>query len=79
MPQVDGGLIKERARRLREAGEAALRKRLEAELGKTREVLIESTSQGRTDHFLPVAIVGEMPGAVRRLTISGHDGARLTV
>ncbi|HZR71915.1 tRNA (N(6)-L-threonylcarbamoyladenosine(37)-C(2))-methylthiotransferase MtaB [Bradyrhizobium sp.] len=79
MPQVDGGLIKERARRLREAGEAALRKRLEAELGKTREALIESTSQGRTEHFLPVAIVGEMPGAVRRLTISGHDGARLTV
>ena len=31
------------------------------------EVLIESATQGRTEHFLPVAISGEMPGAVRRL------------
>ena len=79
MPQVEVGLIKERARRLRAAGEAALRNRLEAEVGKTREILIESATQGRTEHFLPVAIGGETPGVVRRLTISGHHGARLTV
>ena len=79
MPQVEVGLIKERARLLRAAGEAALRNRLEAEVGTTREVLIESATQGRTEHFLPVAISGEVPGAVRWLAISGHDGARLTV
>jgi threonylcarbamoyladenosine tRNA methylthiotransferase MtaB len=79
MPQVEVGLIKERARRLRAAGEAALRNRLEAEVGKTREILIESATQGRTEHFLPVAIGGETPGVVRRLTISGHHGARLTI
>ena len=79
MPQVEAGLIKERASRLRAAGEAALRHRLEAEVGKTREILIESVPQGRTEHFLPVAIGGEAPGTVRRLMISGHDGARLTV
>src|SRR5437762_6037920 len=62
MPQVAGGEIKERARRLRAAGEAALRKRLAAEVGTTRQVLIESGKQGRTEHFLPVAICGEMPG-----------------
>ena len=77
MPQVEGGLIKQRAGRLRAAGEAALRRRLESEIGKVREVLIESATQGRTEHFLPVAISGETPGTVRRLTISGHDGARL--
>jgi threonylcarbamoyladenosine tRNA methylthiotransferase MtaB len=79
MPQVEGGAIRERARRLRAAGDAALRKRLAAEIGQTREVLIESATQGRTEHFLPVAICEETPGAVRRLTMSGHDGARLTV
>jgi threonylcarbamoyladenosine tRNA methylthiotransferase MtaB len=79
MPQVPRPAIKERARRLRAAGEAALRKRLAAEIGATREVLIESATQGRTEHFLPVAIDGETPGKVRRLAIAGHDGARLTV
>jgi len=79
MPQVEGGLVKERARRLRNAGEAALRRRFESEIGATRQVLIESASQGRTEHFLPVAISGETPGAVHRLAISGHDGSRLVV
>jgi threonylcarbamoyladenosine tRNA methylthiotransferase MtaB len=78
MPQVAGQTIKERARRLREDGAVALRRRLGAELGATREVLIESDRQGRTEHFLPVAISREAPGSVRRLEIIGHDGARLT-
>ncbi|MGB9173688.1 MAG: tRNA (N(6)-L-threonylcarbamoyladenosine(37)-C(2))-methylthiotransferase MtaB [Bradyrhizobium sp.] len=79
MPQVEGGLIRDRGRRLRAAGEAALAKRLEAEIGRVREVLIESATQGRTEHFLPVAISGDMPGTVRRLAIASHDGARLAV
>jgi threonylcarbamoyladenosine tRNA methylthiotransferase MtaB len=41
--------------------------------------LIESATQGRTEHFIPVAICGDTPGAVRALTVTGHDGARLTV
>jgi len=79
MPQVAGQTIKGRARRLRTAGDVALRQRLAAEIGAMREVLIESDRQGRTEHFLPVAILGERPGSVRRLEIVGHDGARLTV
>ncbi len=78
MPQLRGGEIRERAKRLRATGEAALKRRLVSELGATRQVLIESATQGRTEHFVPVAITGEMPGAVRALTITGHDGARLT-
>jgi threonylcarbamoyladenosine tRNA methylthiotransferase MtaB len=79
MPQVEGGLVRERAGRLRAAGGAALRRRLEMEVGKTRDVLIESSTQGRTEHFLPVVIRGATPGTVRQLAISGHDGARLLV
>ena len=77
MPQLRGDVVKDRARRLRAAGEAALRRRLEAEVGATRQVLIESPTQGRTEHFLPVAITGDTPGAVRTLVVKAHDGARL--
>jgi len=79
MPQVKGGAIRERAKQLRASGEVALRRRLASELGATRQVLIEGATQGRTEHFLPVAISGETPGAVRTLTIMGNDGIRLTV
>jgi threonylcarbamoyladenosine tRNA methylthiotransferase MtaB len=79
MPQVAGAAIKERAKRLRAVGEAALQKRLASEVGAERNVLIESATAGRTEHYLPVAICGEMPGAVRRLAIAGHDGTRLTI
>jgi threonylcarbamoyladenosine tRNA methylthiotransferase MtaB len=78
MPQVVGSEIKERAKRLRMAGEAALQTRLASEVDATREVLIESATAGRTEHFVPVAIAGEAVGSVRRLVIAGHDGARLT-
>jgi threonylcarbamoyladenosine tRNA methylthiotransferase MtaB len=79
MPQVNGNTIKARAKRLRASGEAALQRRLTSEIGATREVLIESASQGRTEHFLPVAITGEVPGTVRAFTITGNDGVRLRV
>jgi len=78
MPQVAGPVIKERAKRLRAAGEAALRRRLQAEIGATRDVLIESEGQGRTEHYLPVAVVGERVGSVVSRRIAGSDGERLT-
>jgi threonylcarbamoyladenosine tRNA methylthiotransferase MtaB len=79
MPQVSGEVIKQRAKRLRETGEAALQRRLALEVGSTRQVLIEGPTQGRTEHFIPVAIAGAATGMVRALKIVGHDGARLTV
>ena len=77
MPQVAGSAIKERARRLRVAGEVALRQRLQAEIGAMRDVLIESEGQGRTEHYLPVAIAGERVGSVVPRKITGGDGERL--
>ena len=79
MPQVPGDVIKQRAKRLRAAGEAALQRRLASETGATRKILIESTKQGRTEHFLPVAIADGNPGDVLALTVSGNDGTRLLV
>lgn len=78
MPQVASTTIRERARRLRAAGEAALTARLAADVGQRRQVLIESASQGRTEHFLPVAIAGATAGTVRELAITGTLGGRLT-
>src|SRR3954465_13045967 len=45
MPQLDRAVVKDRARRLREKGEAALATHLAGEVGATREVLIESAMQ----------------------------------
>ncbi len=78
MPQVAGPAIKERAKRLRAAGEAALLQRLQAEIGATRDMLIESDGQGRTEHYLPVAIAGGQVGRVVSVRIAGSDGERLT-
>jgi threonylcarbamoyladenosine tRNA methylthiotransferase MtaB len=77
MPQVAGTVIKDRAKQLRAAGEAALRRRLQAEIGARREVLIESEGQGRTEHYLPVAIGDARVGSVVSAKIAGHDGERL--
>jgi len=79
MPQVEGHAVRERAKRLRATGEAALQRRLNSEFGHIRQVLIESATQGRTEHFIPVAIGGDSPGAVRALAITGNDRGRLTV
>ncbi len=78
MPQVQGAVVRERARRLRGAGEQALRQRLESEIGAERSVLAESLTQGRTEHFVPVALTDAVPGEVRAMRITGHDGTRLT-
>ncbi len=77
MPQVDGRIVKERARRLRVTGGAALQRRLAFDVGSERQVLIESATQGRTEHFVPVAISGMNQGEVRSLRATSHDGARL--
>jgi threonylcarbamoyladenosine tRNA methylthiotransferase MtaB len=78
MPQLDRGLIKERARRLREKGEAALRAHLVREIGARRRVLAESPALGRTEQFLPVRLAqAAAPGAMLDLTIADHDGRTL--
>src|SRR4051794_3703222 len=79
MPQLAGTVIKERAKRLRGTGEAALKQRLQAEIGTTREVLIEGEGQGRTEHYLPVAIADGQVGSILPLRIVGGDGERLVV
>jgi len=77
MPQVDGRAIKERAARLRAAGEAAYRRHLERLVGTRQSILVERDGLGRTEGFTLAAIEGGAPGSILAATITGQDGARL--
>jgi threonylcarbamoyladenosine tRNA methylthiotransferase MtaB len=54
MPQVPPALVRERAARLRRAGDAALAAELRRRLGSAGDVLIEQPGQGRTDFYASV-------------------------
>jgi threonylcarbamoyladenosine tRNA methylthiotransferase MtaB len=78
MPQVPHPLRKERARVLRRDGEAALRRHLEAEIGTSRRVLVESNDIGRTEPFTPVRLSAHAePGVLIDVSIASHDGKHL--
>jgi len=78
MPQLDHTIIKERARRLREKGEAALRRHLASEVGAQRRVLTERGGIARTEQFTPVRLAAPVePGLFLDLSIAGHDGRQL--
>lgn len=78
MPQVRGETIRERARILREKGEAALAVRLAREIGQRRDVLMEGASFGRTEHFMPVQVSSpSVRGDIRPLVIAGHEAGQL--
>jgi threonylcarbamoyladenosine tRNA methylthiotransferase MtaB len=78
MPQVDRADVKERARRLREKGETALRGHLDRELGRRRRVLTESKSLGRTEQFMPVRLAASIePGVMLDVTMKAHNGRQL--
>ncbi|MGB7256886.1 MAG: tRNA (N(6)-L-threonylcarbamoyladenosine(37)-C(2))-methylthiotransferase MtaB [Pseudolabrys sp.] len=78
MPQVDRSLVKERARRLREKGEAALRHHLDAQIGARPRVQTESPGIARTEQFTPVRLAAVcQPGMMLDVTIAGHDGRQL--
>jgi len=78
MPQISREVIKDRARRLREKGEAALRRHLDAQVGRRHRVLTESRELGRTEHFTHARLAAPMePGIILEVTVAGHDGRQL--
>jgi threonylcarbamoyladenosine tRNA methylthiotransferase MtaB len=86
MPQVRREAIKERSRRLRLKGEAALAQHLAAQVGTRRRVLVENRESGRTEHFTQVRLDARLtarldapiePGVIVDAAIIGHDGRRL--
>jgi threonylcarbamoyladenosine tRNA methylthiotransferase MtaB len=78
MPQVPHGVIKERARRLREAGARRLRQHLDRQVGRRLSVLAERGGIGRAEDFTPVRLPESTePGGMHSLAITGHDGHKL--
>jgi len=78
MPQVLHATVKQRALLLRQQGEAALRRHLEAQIGAHRRVLTELNGIGRTEQFTAVRLSAPAgPGQMLDLTIANHNGKQL--
>ncbi|MGR3551845.1 tRNA (N(6)-L-threonylcarbamoyladenosine(37)-C(2))-methylthiotransferase MtaB [Pseudooceanicola sp.] len=78
MPQVRGPAIKERAARLRSAGEARVSKHLAAQVGTRQPVLMEGPRMGRTEQFAEVRFATDQPeGQIITAEITSHDEASL--
>ncbi|MEP4754176.1 MAG: radical SAM protein, partial [Nitratireductor sp.] len=77
MPQLDRRIVKDRAARLRAAGEAAYGAHLETLVGSTQKLLIERDGIGRTEGFALAAVAAGAPGEIVSARITGHDGALL--
>jgi len=77
MPPVAPEIVKARAERLREAGDAALRAHLEAQTGKVLRVLTERHGIGRTEDFSRVKIGDVPPLQLIDVVITGNDGKML--
>jgi threonylcarbamoyladenosine tRNA methylthiotransferase MtaB len=80
MPQVQGATIKDRAARLRTAGEARVAAHLSEQVGQTHRILMENPRMGRTEQFTEVAFATDQPeGRIVTARITGHDGRQLIV
>jgi threonylcarbamoyladenosine tRNA methylthiotransferase MtaB len=77
MPQVDPGLRKARAARLREAGARARARFFQRQIGTTADVLVEKPGFGHSEHFAPVKGVDGRPDTIIRTRITGTTGDRL--
>ena len=78
MPPVKGPVIKERARRLREAGEAALRRHLARQVGRTLNGLVEREGFARADDFTEIAFTGAAPqGEIVPIRVTGVAGDKV--
>jgi threonylcarbamoyladenosine tRNA methylthiotransferase MtaB len=80
MPLLEKTVIKERAKRLREAGAKRVETHLEAQIGKAHSVLMENPRMGRTEGFTEVQFETDQPvGQIVPAVISGRTLTNLRV
>ena len=80
MPAVHGALIKQRAARLRHAGDARVQAHLAKQVGAEHRVLMESPTMGRTEQFTEVQFDDpQSEGAIVHARIRGFRGIALLV
>jgi len=76
--QVNGAVIKDRAARLRAAGDAQVDKHLAQQIGRQHHILMENPHMGRTEQFTEVRFAtAQTEGALVTATIIGSDGTQL--
>lgn len=77
--QVNGNVIKDRAARLREAGERQVAAHLAAQVGRAHRILMENPHMGRTEQFTEVTFANPQPeGQIVEVVITGVQGAQLS-
>jgi threonylcarbamoyladenosine tRNA methylthiotransferase MtaB len=77
MPQLTRPVIKERAARLRAAGEAGLQRHLARQVGQTVLALMERPGLARAPDFTEIEVTGEATiGRLVPVTLTGHTASR---
>jgi threonylcarbamoyladenosine tRNA methylthiotransferase MtaB len=77
MPQLDRALIKERAARLRLAGQKLHQSHLDTMVGTQQRLLVENNGLAHTENFTLVAAPGLRPRDLVQVAITGHNGKHL--
>ncbi|MGG6894035.1 MULTISPECIES: tRNA (N(6)-L-threonylcarbamoyladenosine(37)-C(2))-methylthiotransferase MtaB [Rhizobium] len=77
MPQLDRGLIKDRAARLRAAGQRLHQAHLDKMVGTRQWLLVENNGLAHTENFTLVATPGLRPRDLVQVAITGHNGKHL--
>lgn len=78
MPQVEGGLRKERAKILRDLGATQVNKHLQTLVGRTLPVLMEKDNKGRTAYFSEVQVDStNMLGKIVQVRMDSVEGGLL--
>ena len=78
MPQVKKPIIKERAARLRASGLQNLNRTLQQFVGREVNVLMESETQGHSEHFLNVQLTEpHLPGSLLKVHVTGAEATHL--
>ena len=78
MPQVNGVAIKDRAARLRAAGDMRVQRHLDEQVGRRHRVLMENPHMGRTEQFTEVSFAtAQTEGSVVISETIGHDKHQL--
>ena len=71
MPQVKGPIVRDRAARLREAGDQVFQQHLQSRIGKEANILVEKNGLGRDEQFTLCEIANGAPGDIVRARITG--------
>ncbi|NOD48705.1 MULTISPECIES: tRNA (N(6)-L-threonylcarbamoyladenosine(37)-C(2))-methylthiotransferase MtaB [unclassified Ruegeria] len=78
--QINGTVIKDRAARLRAAGDAQVSKHLSEQIGKTHHILMENPHMGRTEQFTEVSFTTpQSEGQIVTAAITGQTADQLIV